>query len=109
MCIPSVITYWFKAFTDYNFMPKLKYTNVVFFRYNSTTGMFTVPPGGDGMYFFYIFMTVDPGEYALFEIRINNVRMCSAHGDHDTSGSDLPATSCGVVASLSAGNHMFTI
>ena len=71
--------------------------------------MFTVPPGGDGMYFFYIFMTVDWGEYALFEIRINNVRMCSANGDLDILGSDLPAASCGVVASLSAGNHMLTL
>ena len=80
-----------------------------FFRYNSTTGMFTVPPGGDGMYFFYIFMKVDWGEYALFEIRINNVRMCSANGDHDTLASDNPSATCGVVASLTAGNHTITI
>ena len=80
----------------------------VFCRYNSTTGMFTVPPGGDGMYFIYQFMTGDWGEYALFEIRINNVRMCSAHADLDVNGgSDRPSASCGVVASLNAGNSVF--
>ena len=70
--------------------------------------MFTVPAGGDGMYFFYMFMTADFGEYTLFEIRINNVRMCSANADHNVLGSDYPTASCGVVASLTAGKLHFT-
>ena len=58
------------------------------------------------MYFFYQFITIWARELGLFEIRINDVRMCSAYGDmNDSTTWDYPAASCGVVASLTAGNH----
>ena len=62
-----------------------------------------MPPGGNGMYFFYIFVTVDFGEYGMFEIRINEERMCSAYGDHDNLSTDYPSASCGIVAYVEAG------
>ena len=48
-----------------------------FFRYDITTGVFTVPPGGDGLYYFSTFLTAESGESATFDMLLNGERICS--------------------------------
>ena len=54
--------------------------------YNSTTGLFTVPPGGDGVYYFSLYLLVDDGEVATFDMRHNNNVICSANPGHNHHG-----------------------
>ena len=44
--------------------------------YNSATGVFTVPPGGGGMYYFYMHYLYQTGEYAGFGINRNDETIC---------------------------------
>ena len=64
-----------------------------------------MPPGGDGWYFFYIFMRVDLQELGFFEIEVNDVVQCTAVGQMEGSGLDTQQATCGVVALLEAGNR----
>ncbi len=51
------------------------------FSFNNSTGFFTVPPGGDGMYYFSISYLVNVGHYARFVIMVNGEKKCMAYGD----------------------------
>ena len=46
--------------------------------YNSATGVFTVPPGGDGVYYFHAHYLVQAGEAAGFGINTNEDILCFA-------------------------------
>ena len=46
-------------------------------RYDDTTGVFTVPPGGDGWYYFFAHFRVFADEYALFNIQLNGNYLCT--------------------------------
>ena len=46
--------------------------------YNSATGVFTVPPGGDGVYYFHAHYLVQAGEAAGFGINRNEDILCFA-------------------------------
>ena len=72
--------------------------------YDSTTGVFTVPPGGDGIYYFSVYLLVQYSELGLFDTRLNNDVICTADGDHDDGGFDYPAASCSAVMNVIAGN-----
>ena len=50
--------------------------------YDTTTGTFTVPPGGDGVYYFSVYLTVEPAEWARFDIRFNEDFIYSTYPDH---------------------------
>ena len=64
-------------------------------RYDSTTGTFTVPSGGDGYYYFSVFLVVNNDEFGRFDIQINGETLCSPYGDqHDTPG-DPGQVACG--------------
>ena len=77
---------------------------LIFFRYNSSTGIFTVPSGGDGLYYFSTYLLVFFGETAFFNIRVNGEILCSAWGDEDSnSGSDIPQATCSGLAQLNEG------
>ena len=41
------------------------------YRYDSTTGTFTVPSSGDGFYYFSAFLTADGDEYVYFDVELN--------------------------------------
>ena len=56
------------------------------------------------MYYFSIFHLVDEGENANMEIRLDDVALCTARGDHNNNGaSDAAPASCSVVADLVEG------
>ena len=49
--------------------------------YNSTTGTFTVPPGGDGYYYFSAYFVVWFYQYAVIDIQRNGQTLCTAFTD----------------------------
>ena len=71
-------------------------------RYDSTTGTFTVPPGGDGFYYFSVFLTADGDEAAYFDIELNGELICSAISDlTESANTDPEITTCsGVLFAL---------
>ena len=74
-------------------------------RYDTTTGVFTVPPGGDGVYFFSVFVRVDAGETGGFHIKLNDDVMCTTYPDHNSSGDlDYAHGSCSAVVDAVAGD-----
>ncbi len=75
-----------------------------YFRYNPLTATFTVPPGGDGLYYFSTFLRVDDGEFAVFDVAINGNRFCTASGDNHINGADYPQATCSGLAHLMEGN-----
>ena len=70
---------------------KYKQVNVIC-RYDSTTGTFTVPPGGDGFYYFSAYFVVWYFEYAYIDIQINGQTLCTAYADQQEPTDDGQAT-----------------
>ena len=61
-------------------------------RYSNETGVFTVPSGGDGLYYFSIYLAVESDEHGRFQMMLNSELLCSAVGDYDEGGDpSLPA------------------
>ena len=74
------------------------------FRYDSTTGTFTVPPGGDGFYYFSAYFVVWFFEFAIFDIEISGEVICTAYADRDASPyTDEGHASCSAVAFAAEG------
>ena len=65
------------------------------------------------MYYFSIFHLLDYAENANIEIRLNDVALCTARGDHNNNGGtqDAAHTTCSVVADLPEGTflHCYTL
>ena len=55
------------------------------FRYDNTTGTFTVPPGGAGYYYFHTNLVTDNGERGIFDIQVNGEQTCTGIGDSDST------------------------
>ena len=75
--------------------------------YNSSTGLFTVPSGGAGLFYFDVHFIFGYGEYADMYIRKNGIRLCRAHGN-SLKFPIFPHSSCGAVTSLEEGTKLFT-
>ena len=56
-------------------------------RYNSSTGEFTVPSGGAGLYFLYVNFWVIGGKWVRFYVKLNNSDVCKAEIDTRATGS----------------------
>ena len=75
------------------------------FRYDSTTGIFTVPPGGDGVYYFSTHLLGQDYEFAYFDMRLNGDNICSTFLDQNDNGAgDAAAGSCSAVVDVVAGD-----
>ncbi len=74
-----------------------------FFRYDPSTGIFTVPPGGDGLFYFSTYLLVDYSEWGRFNIRVNGEILCSALGDNNSNGDDYPQATCSSLTQLTEG------
>ena len=77
------------------------------FRYDNTTGVFTVPPGGDGTYFFNAYFFVPASEYARLNMVVNDEVVCTADGDH-TNLADFATASCSAVVDAVEGISFFS-
>ena len=72
--------------------------------------MFTVPAGGDGVYYFSTYVLVQDGELERFEMRLNDDGICSSYSDHNNNGAgDYPPGSCSAVVKVATGNVYFTV
>ncbi len=76
------------------------------FSYNSSTGIFTVPSGGDGLYYFSTYLLVHFGKHAAFTLRVNEDYLCSAYGDNNANGAnDYPQATCSGLVRLNEGRN----
>ena len=67
--------------------------------------MFTVPPGGDGLYYFSTYLLIDDGDLAYFNLVVNDDDiLCTAYGDHDSAGEDYSQAACSAMAQLNEGS-----
>ena len=66
--------------------------------------MFTVPPGGGGLYYFYAHLQFYPDETGIFNIRHNGRHVCDIYEQNDGSG-DWGMSSCGAVMVVEEGNR----
>ncbi len=73
------------------------------FRYDTSTAIFTVPTGGDGLYYFSIYLLVENGEWGEFRLWVNGEILCSAYGDAYNSPSEDPQATCSGLAQLTMG------
>ena len=76
---------------------------LVFCSYDPSTGTFTVPSGGEGLYYFSTYLLVAPGEAGQFNIIVNGDTLCIAFGDAFESASELPQAACSGLAQLAEG------
>ena len=73
-------------------------------RYSEATGVFTVPPSGDGWYYFSAFLRGDSNEYSIFDVTLNDDVICSTVEDTSCStGSDAGQGGCGAVVYVVEG------
>ncbi len=74
-------------------------------RYNKSTGAFTVPPGGAGLYYFSTHLSIQWGQHAAFHMKKNNDEaICKALGDNDNNGAgDAAQGFCSGLAQLEEG------
>ena len=78
--------------------------SVYLYRYDSSTGTFTVPSGGGGYYYFSVYFTVWYTEYAYFDIEINGEPICTASADQNSSPYGVHGqTSCSAVTFAAEG------
>ena len=66
-----------------------------------------MPPGGDEVYYFSVYLLVQYSEFGRFDMRLNDDVICTAYGDHDDGGFDYPSASCSAVMNVIAGNIDF--
>ena len=53
-----------------------------------------MPPGGDGFYYFSVFLVVDSGEQAYFDIQTNGEVLCSTLTDKQETAGDEGNAAC---------------
>ena len=65
-----------------------------------------MPPGGDGYYYFSVYLNADGAETAVFDAELNGELVCTAYSDLTESiATDLEATSCSGVTEVSEGMY----
>ena len=79
------------------------YYSALTFSYDSTTGLFTVPPGGDGIYYFSTYLLAQQGELGRVDLMLNDDIMCSTLPDRNNGDLDYAPGSCSAVVDVVAG------
>ena len=64
-----------------------------------------MPPGGAGLYFFYISFRIANQERAVLSITKNGGEVCRSVTDFDNAGSDTAMGSCGTIQLLVEGSN----
>lgn len=73
------------------------------FRYSISSGVFTVPPGGAGLYFFSVDLQYADWESGQFRLVGGGTTYCDMKGDNNGSGNNIDTGGCTAVMSLSEG------
>ena len=63
-----------------------------------------MPPGGAGLYFFYISFGQENQEFVSFSITKNGGEICRATMEFDNAGNDGGMISCGTLQLVAEGN-----
>ena len=67
-----------------------------------------MPSGGDGMYYFSTYLYIQQGEYAYFNMHLNDDVICSTWPDHSDNGDlDYTQGSCSAVVDVVEGDLYF--
>ena len=77
------------------------------FRYDSSTGTFTVPSGGDGYYYFSTYIIVQADKYGLFNTEINGDLLCTAWGEAEDTTLDPGPATCSATTYATQGTGVF--
>ena len=77
----------------------------IVYRYDSTTGTFTVPPGGAGFYYLSTFLLVHDEETAYFDIEFNGEVVCGAFAQQISTITDEITTSCSAIVDANEGTE----
>ena len=73
------------------------------------TGTFTVPYGGEGFYYFSVYLTVPQREFAFCDLRINGENICLVYGDKSSSTTtDFDQASCSAAVFASEDKHLIS-
>ena len=62
--------------------------------YDTTTGTFTVPPGGDGYYYFSTYLLGFYSEFGVFDLQINEDVLCSVRLEQHQAFNDFLQSAC---------------
>ena len=62
-----------------------------------------MPPGGDGFYYFSVFLIVIYDEWGAFDIRINGEILCTPYSDQTDTPGDPGLAACSAATYASAG------
>ena len=76
---------------------------VIYCRYDSTTGVFTAPDGGAGLYYMSAHLVSYNGKYVRFIIYRNNENLCGLYEDNRNSSGENGSESCSVTVHLDPG------
>ena len=67
-----------------------------------------MPPGGDGFYYFSVYLLVDDDISVAFDVEINGQLICTVYSDlTESPSSDTEATSCNGVANALEGIFIY--
>ena len=73
------------------------------YRYDSTTGTFTVPPGGDGLYYFSVYLVTSAGKWSYLDLQLNGEVLCTVFADHQETTFDEGQSACSATAHVVEG------
>ena len=73
--------------------------------YSGSTGRFTTPSGGAGLYYFYVHVSLNKTTFAWINIRHNGTTVAIMRED-ETGSRDYPSGSCGAVIMMQEGNNV---
>ena len=65
-----------------------------------------MPPGGDGYYYFFVYLVVRADEYGYFDIELNEEIICTAFADQQNTAVNDGPTSCSAIAYVAEGNML---
>ena len=75
-----------------------------FGRYVSSTGTFTVPSGGDGFYYFSLYLLLEIAEWGRFNIEINGEVLCLAQTDQQSTLTGEGQAACSAATYATEGS-----
>ena len=65
-----------------------------------------MPPGGDGFYYFSVYSLIADNESGLFDIAINENRLCSIREEQDGTPTDAGQAACSAASYATEGTKL---
>ena len=68
-----------------------------------------MPPGGDGHYYFSVYIIISSAEFGYFDIEINGDLLCTAFGDQGDMPLDDGSEACNAATYATQGTAVFLL